>query len=168
MTMLRINRYVAVVVFALLTSVVGLQVLDRLVLHRSYIWSEEVARFLFFWVVMLGAAMSVHFRRHFTIDLFDRRHRIRVGALAFALDLVPHISVCAFSVFLVWQSLEYVQAGLFRTSTNASINMGAVYAAIPVFAVLSALYSARHVVTDYRAYRHQQGRRVAMPVPPAE
>src|SRR4051812_31576652 len=44
--MLTVNRYVAVVVFALLTCVVGLQVLDRLVLHRSFIWSEEIARFL--------------------------------------------------------------------------------------------------------------------------
>jgi TRAP-type C4-dicarboxylate transport system permease small subunit len=165
---LRVNRYVAVAVFAVLTSVVGLQVVDRLVLHRSFIWSEEIARFLFFWVVMLGAAMSVHFRRHFTIDLFDRRHRTSIGASAFALDLVPHVLVCAFSLFLVWLSLEYVEAGLFRHSTNASINMGAVYAAIPVFAALSAFYSARHIVTDYRAYRHHRSRRVTASVPPAE
>ena len=52
--MLTLNRYVAVIVFAALTMVVGLQVLDRLVLHQSFIWSEEVARFLFFWVVLLG------------------------------------------------------------------------------------------------------------------
>ena len=64
-----VNRVIATVLFALLTGVVALQVLTRFVLHAPIIWSEEVARFLFFWVVLLGAAMSVKDRRHFVIDV---------------------------------------------------------------------------------------------------
>ena len=161
-----LNRYVAVVLFAVLTMVVGLQVLDRLVIHQSFIWSEEVARFLFFWVVMLGAAMSVHTRRHFVIDLMKGHGPGPRGAAGFVLALVPQFSVFAFSVFLLWQGIDYVRTGFLRTATNSDLNMSVVYAAIPVFAALSVLYSARNMLTDYRVFR--EGRRVDVPVPPAE
>ncbi len=164
--MLTANRYVAVLLFAALTAVVGLQVLDRLVLHRSFIWSEEVARFLFFWVVLLGAAMSVRARRHFVLDLTRGRHRAARSAAGFLLDIVPHLSVSAFSLFLLIQGIGYVRAGLLRTASNSDINMGAVYGAIPVFAALSIVYSALNIVEDYRAFRH--GRRVDAGIPPAE
>ena len=96
---LAINRVIATVLFALLTGVVALQVLTRFVLHAPIIWSEEVARFLFFWVVLLGAAMSVKDRRHFVIDVTGGRTsgaRLRQGsgeALRFLLDIVPDVSV---------------------------------------------------------------------------
>ena len=47
--MARLTTFVAVLVFAALTAVVSLQVLNRMALHLPLIWSEEVARFLFFW-----------------------------------------------------------------------------------------------------------------------
>jgi TRAP-type transport system small permease protein len=164
--MLTLNRYVAVIVFAALTMVVGLQVLDRLVLHQSFIWSEEVARFLFFWVVLLGAAMSVHTRRHFVLDITKRRGRGPRGVAGLILDLIPHVCVCVFSAFLLWQGIDYVRAGFLRTATNSDLNMGVVYAAIPAFAALSVLYSGRNMLTDYRTFR--EGRRVDVPVLPAE
>ena len=68
-----VNRVVATVLFALLTVVVALQVVSRFVIHAPFIWSEEAARFLFFWVVLLGAAMSVKDRRHFVIDVTGGR-----------------------------------------------------------------------------------------------
>ena len=50
----RVHALVAVALFAALTAVVALQVVNRLVLHLPITWSEEIARFLFFWVVLLG------------------------------------------------------------------------------------------------------------------
>ena len=71
--MLRLNGLVAVLLFAALTAVVGLQVVNRLALHLPIIWSEEAARFLFFWVVLLGAAIGVRQRRHFVLDVAPKR-----------------------------------------------------------------------------------------------
>jgi len=164
--MLTLNRSVAVVLFAALTMVVGLQVLDRLVLHQSFIWSEEVARFLFFWVVLLGAAMSVRTRRHFVLDLRRNRRPVARGAAGFLLEIVPHLSVLAFSFFLLVQGIGYARTGLLRTASNSNINMGFVYAAIPVFAALSIVYAGLNVLEDYRAFR--DGRRVDAGIPPAE
>ena len=162
--MLRINGLVASLLFAALTAVVGLQVVNRLVLHLPIIWSEEAARFLFFWVVLLGAAIGVRRRRHFVLDLTPRRasaSRVRV-----LLDLVPDVCVLGFSVFLLVQGIGYARIGVLRTATNSDINMAVVYAAIPTFALLSIAYSIANLLADYRALR--AGQPLDRRLPPAE
>jgi TRAP-type transport system small permease protein len=165
--LLALNGVVAVLLFALLTLVVTLQVFTRFVLHVPFIWSEEIARFLFFWVVMLGAAMSVKNRRHFVIDVTMGR----LGALGrtsrFLFDLVPDLCVLCFSVFLLWQGIGYARIGLLRTATNSQVNMGLVYIAIPIFALFSVLYAAANLLIDYHAFR--EGRSAAvLPIQSAE
>ena len=152
----RLNGAIASVLFAGLTIVVSLQVLTRFVLHLPMIWSEEVARFLFFWTVMLGAAHSVRTRRHFVIDLGIRGHRLgRIGRIAFS--VFPDVCILLFSLFLLIQSIGYTQGGLMRTATNSQINMALVYLGIPVFAALSVLYSLSLLVHDVMALRRSTG-----------
>jgi TRAP-type transport system small permease protein len=147
-----INGIVAVILFATLTAIVAMQVVTRFVLHIPFIWSEELARFLFFWVVMLGAAMSVRTRRHFVIDFtMGRLEKLgRRGRLIF--DIVPDILVLAFSLFLFVQGVDYARAGIFRSAPNSGVNMGMVYAAIPVFAALTVIYSIAGLLQHVAAY----------------
>ncbi|MCY4398292.1 MAG: TRAP transporter small permease [Gemmatimonadetes bacterium] len=147
-----VNSIVATVLFGGLTVVVLLQVITRFVLHAPLIWSEEVARFLFFWVVLLGAAMSVRSRRHFVIDVTMGRRR-RFGPTGrFLFDVVPDLCVLAFSGFLLVQGIAYAEVGLLRVATNSGINMVYVYAAIPAFAALSVVYSVSNLLLDYAAF----------------
>lgn len=138
----RINAMVASVLFAALTIVVTLQVFTRFVLHIPFLWSEEVARFLFFWVVLLGAALSVKNRRHFVIDVTGTQPETRTGARRLLFDVLPTVLVLGFCVFLLVQGIGYARVGLLRTATNSGLSMALVYAAIPVFAVLGIVYTA--------------------------
>ena len=149
----RLNGFAAVVLFAGLTMVVTLQVLTRFVLHTPFIWSEEVARFLFFWVVMLGAAMSVRTRRHFVIDIPVIRRAIRGRLNRFLFDIIPDLCILGFTILLLVQGISYTRAGLFRTATNSQINMALVYVAIPLFAALTIMYSADNLLRDWAAFR---------------
>ena len=151
-----INRVIATVLFALLTGVVALQVLTRFVLHAPIIWSEEVARFLFFWVVLLGAAMSVKDRRHFVIDVTGGRTS-GGPTLRFLLDIVPDVCVLAFSLLLLAEGVGYTPVGLFRTASNSRVNMALVYAAIPTFAALSVIYASANLLVDWAAFREGRG-----------
>ena len=148
--------------FGALTIVVSLQVLTRFVLHVPMIWSEEIARFLFFWVVMLGAALSVKNRRHFVIDI--TMGRIKGARARFLFDVVPDVCVLGFSVFLLLLGIAYAQEGVLRTATNSHINMALVYGGIPVFAGLSVLYSATNLLRDWVAFR--AGRQAEPPPTP--
>lgn len=148
----RASGIVAVILFALLTAVVALQVVNRLILHQPFIWSEEIARFLFFWVVLLGAAISVRRRRHFVVDVAPAAWR-GGGLRHFLFDITPQLCVLAFALFLLIEATGYAREGTFRTASNSGVNMAFVYAAIPVFAALTAAYSVMNLLADYRAFR---------------
>ena len=150
----RINGVVATLFFVALTVVVTMQVFTRFVLYAPVIWSEEAARFLFFWTVLLGAALSVHHRRHFVIDVVpeapDAGPRGPIGTFW---RLIPGLVIVGFSVFLLIQGISYTEIGTFRTGTNSRVNMSLVYAAIPIFAGLSILYGLLQLVQDIRLAR---------------
>jgi TRAP-type C4-dicarboxylate transport system permease small subunit len=57
---------------ALLTAVTFAQVITRYVLGNPLIWSEEVARYLFVWLSMIGAGLAVREGGHFGLDLLIR------------------------------------------------------------------------------------------------
>ena len=153
-----LNAAVAGVLFAALTAVVSIQVFTRFVLHIPAIWSEEVARFLFFWVVLLGSAMSVKSRRHFVIDVtMSGKPVVRSGVVGFLFGIVPDLCVLGFSLLLVVEGIGYAEVGLLRTATNSRVNMALVYAAIPVFAALSVVYSAGNILLDYLTFREESG-----------
>ena len=152
-----LNGLVASVLFGGLTVVVALQVLTRFVLHTPFIWSEEVARFLFFWVVLLGSSMSVKARRHFFIDVTMGRARAPGGKGRFLLDAVPNLCILGFSALLLAQGVGYARVGLLRVATNSHISMSLVYAAIPVFAALSVLYSIGNILLDYDTFCRDAG-----------
>ncbi len=50
-----------------LNLVVGLQVFSRYVLNHSLYWSEELARYLFIWLVFLSAAIVLRKDRHIQV-----------------------------------------------------------------------------------------------------
>ncbi len=57
----------------LLNVVVGLQVFSRYVLNHSLYWSEEVARYLFIYLVFLGAAIVLRRNGHIQVSFFVER-----------------------------------------------------------------------------------------------
>lgn len=151
---LTIQEILGVLLFALLTIVVTLQVATRFVLHLPMIWTEEAARFLFFWVVLTGASISVRLRRHFVIDLAGTADAVEGRTprrrLRFVLRVGADLAIVAYAAFLVWIGIRYTQTGLLRTATNSEINMAVVYAAIPISAAAMVLYGVGNIVETLR------------------
>ena len=81
----RCVQYIGFVQLSLMTLIIILQVFYRYVLGSSLSWSEESARFLFIWVVLLGASMGVKESFHVSVTLFKdmlpRRIKVTVDVL---------------------------------------------------------------------------------------
>jgi len=63
----------SVLLTAVLTVVVFLEVLFRYVVHVPLAWSEEFAMFVFQWCSFIGAAIAIRHRSHFSLDLVTKR-----------------------------------------------------------------------------------------------
>jgi len=66
-------KTVMVVLLVVLLGAVGANVFGRFVLNRSLPATDELARFLFIWVIFLGAALAHLHNEHIAVTLFVER-----------------------------------------------------------------------------------------------
>src|SRR5947207_1864732 len=74
-----------------MTGVSFLQVIARYVFNNALPWPDELAEFLFIYVVFLGAAVCMQERSHFTVDyvpsLLPRRLRLLIEIAGYGIGL---------------------------------------------------------------------------------
>jgi TRAP-type C4-dicarboxylate transport system permease small subunit len=91
------------ILVAVLLLVVGLQIFFRYVLNHSLFWSEELARYLFVYLVFLGAAIILRKERHIQVSFFVERLAPPVQkCVALFVDLI----LLAFAGVVLWQSIK--------------------------------------------------------------
>src|SRR5207248_2329733 len=67
----RLLTWLMVTSVAILIIPVTLQIISRYTeLIPSWIWTEELSRFLFIWMVMLGAMIGIREHSHFEVDVW--------------------------------------------------------------------------------------------------
>lgn len=151
----RLEEYILVGGLAVLVFIVCLQVTMRYFFHTGLTWSEEVARFLFLWLVWLGAAYAAKRRTHLRIEAFTQKLSSNVRRKD---DFIALLIWIAFSAFLTWKGAELTMI-LFRRrqlSPILEIKMAWAYAAVPIGAGLMLL---RLLAQVGPALRGEEGRR---------
>jgi len=114
---------------AILIVPVSLQIFSRYTaLIPSYIWTEEMARFLFIWMIMIGAMIGVREGTHFEVDLWPR---LKPRAEA-AVRLMASIGVLAMALVFVWAGIEFTRFGWNRTSELADLPLWMIHVAWPL------------------------------------
>ena len=135
---------------AVLIVPVSLQIFARFTqLIPAYIWTEELARFLFIWMVMLGAMIGVREGTHFEVDVWPQLGD-RANAL---LRIVSHIFVLAFALVFVWWGIEFVRFGWDQLSEIAELPMWTIFIAWPVAGITWMLFVGEHFVANLRVLR---------------
>jgi TRAP-type transport system small permease protein len=118
----------AVMTAAVVGSVVlrwlGSQIVDGL---------DELPRFLFVWLVMIGAAAAMHRGQHTTLDFFRDRFGPRGRLVAI---LFTNVVGILFFLSLIKTSLVLVPNAQLQTSASLQLPLGYVYAAVPIGSAL--------------------------------
>src|SRR6186713_1407040 len=104
----RLLTWLLVATVAILIVPVTMQIVSRFTgLIPSYIWTEELSRFMFIWMVMLGAMIAVREGTHFEVDVWPDL-RPRPDAL---LRIVSNLFVLLFALVFVYWGIKFVQFG---------------------------------------------------------
>lgn len=133
---------------AVMTVAVFVQVLMRFTGHSAFDGIDEIPRYLFVWLVMIGAAAAMHRAEHTRLEYFQQRLGPRGQHLLTA--LTNGVGMLLF-LSLIRTSLVLVPNAQLQTSAGLGLPLGYVYAAIPVGSVLILLPMARNFVTALRA-----------------
>jgi TRAP-type transport system small permease protein len=135
---------------AILIIPVSLQIFSRFTaLIPSYIWTEEMARFFFVWMIMLGAMVGIRDGAHFDVDLWPEL-KPRANA---ALRCVSNVFVLFFALVFIWYGVKFVQFGWNQNSELAELPMGFIFVAWPMAGLTWVLFLGERFVADLNLLR---------------
>ena len=148
----RLLTWLMAATVAILIVPVTLQIVSRYTaLIPAWIWTEELSRFLFIWMIMLGSMVGVREGTHFIVDVWPEL-KPRSAAV---LQIVTNVFVLAFAlVFVVW-GVQFVRFGWNQSSELAELPMTFIFIAWPLSGATWILFLAE---SFWDAFRTLAGR----------
>lgn len=122
-----------------------------------FIWTEEVARFCFIWVIMIGAMIGVRDGSHFSLDIWVPSEDPRVLAIS---RLWVHGAMMLLALTFAVFGYRFALFGYAQSSELTGLNMLTVHIAWPLAGAIFALFLAEKIAADLallKQYRHGRG-----------
>ncbi|MFP5073224.1 TRAP transporter small permease [Pseudonocardia nantongensis] len=137
-----------VALFAILVATVSWQVFTRQVLGDPSTWSEELAKYVFVWLGMFGAALVFSERGHISVDVVVRRFSERTQRVV---AVAVQLAVIAFAVTaLVWGGARITVLAWGQSLSALPSHLGVVYLVVPITGVIITFYAGSHLASVLR------------------
>jgi len=123
---------------------VGMQVLSRYTgIIPTFLWTEELATFIFVWVVMIGSMVAVWEGTHFDVVITPDA-KSPLGILI--QKLIVQVLVGVFALLFAWYGIEYAKVGSIQSSVMLRENLLWIYITVPIAGFVWTVF------TGYRIY----------------
>ncbi|MDR2800796.1 MAG: TRAP transporter small permease, partial [Desulfovibrio sp.] len=139
---------------AIVAGIIGLmlfwvfaQVITRYVFNYTPSFGEELARYMFVWVVFLSLPIVAKKGGHMAIEMITVRLR---GSALWTVNLIADACTLIFLALMVWHGAGMVMRASFQTSPALQISMSWVYLAIPIGCGIMLLNVLQHFLTLLR------------------
>lgn len=127
---------------------VTLQVFARFIpFLPHWIWTEEMARLLFVWTIMIGSIVGVRESTHFVVDVWPQLSP-RADA---ALRIVSRTGILIIGIVFFWMGIQFTRFAWYRISELAELPLWIIHIAWPVAGFSWILFLAEQFYDDFRA-----------------
>jgi TRAP-type transport system small permease protein len=110
----------------------------------NYMWTEEMSRFFFIWMVMIGATVGVREGLHFDVDIWANPS----PALARFLRWASRLLIMGFAGVVLYWGIEFTKFGWNQTSELADLPMWMIFIAWPVAGFFWIAFLIEKMVVD--------------------
>ncbi|MEH7384355.1 TRAP transporter small permease [Bacillus sp. JJ1521] len=125
-----------------LVVIVTMQVATRYFFNFVFFWSEEITLLLLGWFAFMGIAIGFREYVHLGIDSFTNLFPKGFNKV---LDVIIHLSVLAFGIYLVVQGWHFTVLMMDSTLPATKLPSSATYLTMPVTGVMICLYGLLHL-----------------------
>ncbi|WP_152655616.1 TRAP transporter small permease [Oceanobacillus sp. CFH 90083] len=153
------EEYILVCLSALTVIIIFLQVIMRYVFDNSLTWSEELARYMFIWLIYIGVSYAVKEKRHLGVDaitmLFQEKGKLMIALLANVLFLI-------FALVMTYFGLDIVLR-ITRESAALQIPLSWIYAAPVAGMTLTSIRLIQNMIIEIKqlkGLKHKNSRQV--------
>ncbi len=123
--------------------VIFVQVIARYILQVALPWTEEFARFAFIWLIFLANALAERHNEHFRVSYFVEQ---APRPVRYAFWVVGEVLIFVFFVWLLVDSLQFVNMGKRMISPVMQLRLDWIYWSLPVAIGFSLLNRSRNIV----------------------
>lgn len=130
---------------------VAAQVLARYTgIIPMYLWTEELATFIFVWIVMIGSMIAVWDGTHFQVEVIRvaKSPLLKLIQNGFVLTLL-----ILFGALFAWYGIEYTKFGSIQRSVMMGANMAMTHISVPIAGLVWMLFAGYRLLESIREYR---------------
>ncbi len=134
-----------IIFLALMSLIVIIQVFSRYVFNFSFVWAEELVRYLMIWMVMFGAALVQSKNEHIRIDFFPMLAGARVRRV---MEIIFRLATLTFLVIIAYKGFKVSYFNRMFESSGLRISMLWPTLAIPLGAIAIGYYTVSGLIRD--------------------
>lgn len=106
-----------------------------------FTWVEEVGEMLLAWLTLIGAAIGVRERSHFTLHVLHLTPRGQI-----LVDRIHHVLIAIFGAIAAWYGVRLCVLNHTLVTPGLSINLAVLYASVVVGGALLVVYAVSMIV----------------------
>lgn len=141
----RIEITACILLLTVMSLIVIVQVFSRYLFTYSFVWAEELVRYLMIWMVMIGAALVQSRNDHIRIDFFPMLAGPRGRRV---METGFRLCTLIFLVILLFKGIRIAYFNRLFESSGLRITMFWPMLALPLGAILMGIYTGQALVRD--------------------
>lgn len=123
-------KIILTVLMAVLIVPVVMQILSRYTgIIPRFIWTEEIARFCFVWIILIGSMIAVRDGTHFDVDVLPHS---RNPAVEFLFRILCYVAMFAVAATFIYYGRDFAILGSRQLSEISGLPMLTIYIAWPI------------------------------------
>lgn len=131
------NRWVVIILMAVMAVLVFANVVSRYVFNYSFIWVEEITRYMMVWLGFIGSGLVLRYGAHIAVEAFQDALPTRAAQ---ATRVLVVVLLAITFVAMTWLGIQYVRFAWDQETPVFNWNFGVVYLAIPVGSALMLIH----------------------------
>jgi TRAP-type C4-dicarboxylate transport system permease small subunit len=144
-------RVILAVLVGALIIPVAMQVIARYTgIIPVYLWTEELATFIFVWIVMIGSVVAVWDDTHFDVHVLTDSSNPLILLIQKA---IVYILVGGFGLAFAWYGIEYAKFGNIQHSVMMNANLVVTHITVPLAGFFWCLFSVFKFVEAIEFYK---------------
>ena len=158
-----LDKYFEEALSAALLAAMSIVILLQIVLkwlNMPLSWSEEMARYMFIWLIYVASAYAVKNRAHIKVEIVSLLLKEKGN---FVLDVIADVAFFAFTsviAYFGWRATYNIAFVHVQQSPSMHINMGWAYLSVALGCTLMAIRIIQDLVKrnkEYKEFKASQG-----------
>jgi len=149
----KINDNSLTIMLGLLSIAVALQVFSRYIFSIALPWSTDVIRFLFVYIVFLGAVVGIRDNLHINIDFLFKKFPTKIKNI---LSTIMSLVVIIFLFIFFISGIHFIYNSRTQVTPYLRISVSFYYLIIPLSAFMMIYYSILNLIRRLKELKNNK------------